>query len=186
MENIFWNGWDLFCEGGECTAANLRLYAVTYDHISHKYELHNAKNNRNSRPELEAKSCKISKFSPYFMIMNMILTRDEPGLIWLRYWPWPGRSCRRVGSCSRLAGPGWAGLLSSYSGCRCGAGAWSRARHITQCSVPAHCLTQFSVSQCHSPRVTSNDRGWTRKYDQQCNCEHGLDKLMLYAVTIIS
>lgn len=40
------------------------------------------------------------------------------------------------------------------------AGAWSRARtrHITQCSVltPAHCSLPHSVSQCHSPRVTSN------------------------------
>ena len=89
------------------------------------------------------------------------------------------------------AAPGWPGRAEPDSShhipaAGVGAGAWSRARHITQCSVPAHCLTQFSVSQCHSPRVTSNDRGWTRKYDQQCNCEHGLDKLMLYAVTIIS
>ena len=64
MENIFRNGWDHFCEGGECTAANLRLYAVTYDHIFHKYELHNAKNNDSSKSlSLTPKVAKISNFS---------------------------------------------------------------------------------------------------------------------------
>ena len=195
IENIFRNGWDHFCEGGDWTAANHRLYAVTYDHIFHKYELHKEMNNNISRPYVECRDCQI------FIILHknydyeyMILTRDEPGLIWLRYWHWPGRSCRCVGSCwPRLGGPGWAGLLSSYSGCReCGAGAWSRARtrHITHCSVltpalvTAHCLTQLaSVTQCSvSPVITKwldSRKIWTMQLWART-------KLMLHAVTLNS
>ena len=58
--NIFYrNGRDHFCEGGDWTAANHKLYAVTYDHIFHKYELLNEKKNYISRPFIEQQELQI-------------------------------------------------------------------------------------------------------------------------------
>ena len=166
IENIFRNGWDHFCEWGDWTAANHRLYAVTYDHIFHKYELHKKMNNHISRPYVECKDCQI------FIILHKNYDYEyETDQRWARFdliaiLALAGSElsqCRQLLAPARRAGlsrtpliifrlpgvrgrslepgpdPSYHSVLSPHTG-------------------SSHCSLPHSVSQCHSPRVTSNHK----------------------------